>query len=161
MTRSMVRAFACALLVVFSPAWAQQSPIPADAHAGLPGFPHFPPRAKRVIYLHMLGAFSQNDTLDYKPTLEKMHGEELPDSVRGRRRVASRNTVVNWASFPVSVFSTCAASERYASTYCGSSSSTSAWSGVLDVLRRASVLHRSGMSKDAIAGCSAFRLMKE
>jgi hypothetical protein len=68
---------------------AQQSPVPADAHAGLPGFPHFTPRAKRVIYLHMLGAFSQNDTFDYKPTLEKMHGQELPESVRGNRRLST------------------------------------------------------------------------
>jgi len=72
-----------------TPAWAQQSPIPADAHAGLPGFPHFAPKAKRVIYLHMLGAFSQNDTFDYKPTLEKMHGQELPESVRGNRRLST------------------------------------------------------------------------
>ena len=34
-------------------------------------------RAKRVIYLHMLGAISQVDTFDYKPMLEKMHGQEL------------------------------------------------------------------------------------
>ena len=72
-----------------TPAWAQQSPVPADPHAGLPGFPHFAPRAKRVIYLHMLGAFSQNDTFDYKPTLEKMHGQELPESVRGNRRLST------------------------------------------------------------------------
>jgi uncharacterized protein DUF1501 len=82
-----------------SPVWAQQSPIPADAHSGLPGFPHFPPRAKRVIYLHMLGAFSQNDTLDYKPTLERMHGEELPDSVRGTRRLSTM--VRGQTSFPI------------------------------------------------------------
>ncbi|MGH9255806.1 MAG: DUF1501 domain-containing protein [Vicinamibacterales bacterium] len=82
-----------------SPAWAQQSPIPAETHAGLPGFPHFQPRAKRVIYLHMLGAFSQNDTLDYKPTLEKMHGEELPDSVRGTRRLSTM--VRGQTSFPI------------------------------------------------------------
>ena len=81
------------------PAWAQQSPIPADAHAGLPGFPHFQPRAKRIIYLHMLGAFSQNDTLDYKPTLERMHGEELPDSVRGTRRLSTM--VRGQTSFPI------------------------------------------------------------
>src|SRR6185436_11155629 len=68
---------------------AQQLPVPADAHAGLPGFPHFAPTAKRVIYLHMLGAFSQNDTFDYKPTLEKMHGQELPASVMGNRRLST------------------------------------------------------------------------
>src|SRR5688500_9172016 len=72
-----------------TPAWAQQSTVPADPHAGLPGFPHFAPRAKRVIYLHMLGAFSQNGTFAYKPTLEKMHGEELPESVRGNRRLST------------------------------------------------------------------------
>src|SRR4026208_974033 len=71
---------------------AAQSPIPADAHAGLPGFPHFAPTAKRVIYLHMLGAFSQNDTFDYKPTLEKMHGQELPESGRGNRRLSTSAT---------------------------------------------------------------------
>src|ERR1044071_767817 len=72
---------------------AQQSPVPADPHAGLPGFPHFAPRAKRVIYLHMLGAFSQNDTFDYKPTLEKMHGQELPASVMGNRRRSEERRV--------------------------------------------------------------------
>ena len=81
-----------------APAWAQ-SPIPADAHAGLPGFPHFQPRAKRVIYLHMLGAFSQNDTFDYKPTLEKMHGQELPPSVMGNRRLSTM--VKGQTSFPI------------------------------------------------------------
>jgi hypothetical protein len=81
-----------------TPAWAQ-SPIPVDAHAGLPGFPHRPPTAKRVIYLHMLGAFSQNDTFDYKPTLEKMHGQELPDSVRGGRRLSTM--VKGQTSFPI------------------------------------------------------------
>ena len=82
-----------------SPAWAQQSLIPADAHAGLPGFPHFQPRVKRIIYLHMLGAFSQNDTLDYKPILETMHGEELPESVRGTRRLSTM--VRGQTSFPI------------------------------------------------------------
>ncbi len=81
-----------------TPAWAQ-SPIPVDAHAGLPGFPHRPPTAKRVIYLHMLGAFSQNDTFDYKPTLETMHGQELPDSVRGGRRLSTM--VKGQTSFPI------------------------------------------------------------
>jgi hypothetical protein len=82
-----------------TPAWAQQSLIPGDAHAGLPGFPHFTPKAKRVIYLHMLGAFSQNDTFDYKPTLKKMHGEELPSSVMGNRRLSTM--VKGQTSYPI------------------------------------------------------------
>ena len=40
--------------------------------------PDFAPSAKRVIRIHMIGAVSQVDTFDYKPMLEKMHGEELP-----------------------------------------------------------------------------------
>jgi hypothetical protein len=33
---------------------------------GLPGVPHFPPRAKRAIYLFMSGAPSQIDLFDYR-----------------------------------------------------------------------------------------------
>ena len=39
--------------------------------------PHFPPRAKRVIYLHMMGAPSQLDLFDYKPALRKLKGKDL------------------------------------------------------------------------------------
>ena len=60
---------------------------------------HFPPRAKRVIYMHMLGAVSQADTFDYKPVLEKMHGQELPASVRGGMRLSTM--VQGQTSFPV------------------------------------------------------------
>lgn len=48
---------------------------------------HFIPRAKRVIYLFQSGGPSQFELFDYKPTLEKMHGEELPDSVRQGQRL--------------------------------------------------------------------------
>jgi hypothetical protein len=47
-----------------------------------PPFPNFAPRAKRVIYLTQSGAPSQVDLFDYKPLLEKIKGQELPDSVR-------------------------------------------------------------------------------
>ena len=46
-----------------------------------------PPRAKRVIYMFQSGAPSQVDLLDYKPTLEKLHGSELPASVRMGQRL--------------------------------------------------------------------------
>ena len=70
------------------PALAQQPPARADAVSrGVLTAPHFPPKAKRVIYLHMLGAVSQVDTFDYKPMLEKMHGQELP-RVGARHRAA-------------------------------------------------------------------------
>ena len=40
--------------------------------------PHFPPRAKRVIFLFMHGGPSQVDTFDYKPLLKRDHGKPLP-----------------------------------------------------------------------------------
>src|SRR4051794_25962076 len=41
---------------------------------GLPGLPHFAPKAKRVIYLFQSGAPSQMDLFDYKPLLNKLNG---------------------------------------------------------------------------------------
>jgi hypothetical protein len=48
--------------------------------------PHFAPRAKRVIYLHMVGAPSQLDLFDSKPALLKYDGKPCPDEfIRGKR----------------------------------------------------------------------------
>src|ERR1044071_5199064 len=49
--------------------------------------PHFAPKAKRVIYLFQNGAPSQLDLFDYKPLLQKMHGEDLPASIRMGQRL--------------------------------------------------------------------------
>jgi hypothetical protein len=57
--------------------------------AGLPGLPHFTPRAKRVIFLFMGGAPSQLDLYDYKPDLESKYKQPLPDSVRDGQRVTA------------------------------------------------------------------------
>jgi uncharacterized protein (DUF1501 family) len=56
-------------------------------NGGLVGLPHFPPSVKRVILLHQSGGPSQIETFDYKPSLEKLHGTELPDSVRQGQRI--------------------------------------------------------------------------
>jgi hypothetical protein len=53
------------------------------------GLPHFPPRAKRVIYLFMAGGPSQMDLFDYKPALENFHEKELPESVRMGQRITT------------------------------------------------------------------------
>ena len=51
-----------------------------------PRLPHFAPRAKRVIYLHMVGAPSQLDLFDSKPALQKYDGKPCPDEfIRGKR----------------------------------------------------------------------------
>ena len=60
---------------------------------------HFPPRAKRVIYLFMAGGPSQMDLLDYKPTLEKLHETELPASIRMGQRLTGMTS--GQKNFPV------------------------------------------------------------
>ncbi|MEM9080307.1 MAG: DUF1501 domain-containing protein [Verrucomicrobiota bacterium] len=60
---------------------------------------HLEPKAKRVIYLFQSGGPSQMDLFDHKPRLNKEHGQELPDSVRGEQRLTGMST--NQASFPL------------------------------------------------------------
>src|SRR3984893_6184399 len=60
---------------------------------------HFAGRAKRVIDIHMKGAVSQVDTFDYKPEVIKRHGEEIPPSVRGNRKISAMTN--GQTSFPL------------------------------------------------------------
>src|SRR5215813_3729649 len=66
---------------------------------GLAGLPHFPPTAKRVVFLHQSGGPSQMDLFDYKPSLEKYAGTELPGSVRMGQRITGMTS--GQSSFPV------------------------------------------------------------
>ena len=66
---------------------------------GLPGFPNFPPKAKRVIYLHQSGAPSQMDLFDPKPELKQRFAEDLPDSIRRGQRLTGMTS--NQKKFPV------------------------------------------------------------
>ncbi len=61
----------------------------AEKSKGPLGAPHFAPKAKRVIYLFMAGGPSQMELFDYKPTLEKFHETELPDSIRMGQRITT------------------------------------------------------------------------
>src|SRR5262245_57107152 len=45
-----------------------------------PRSPHFTPKAKAVIFLYMVGGPSQMETFDPKPTLDRLHGRQLPQS---------------------------------------------------------------------------------
>src|ERR1044071_7228433 len=56
-------------------------------YGALPGLPHFPPTAKRIIYLFMAGGPSQIDLLDYKPSLKELHETELPETIRMGQRL--------------------------------------------------------------------------
>src|SRR5688572_25368158 len=50
---------------------------------------HFAPKAKRVIYLHMVGGPSQMDLYDYKPVMGEWYDKDLPDSVRMGQRLTT------------------------------------------------------------------------
>jgi len=72
----------------------------ADEPTGaMPGIPHFPPTAKRVIYLFQSGAPSQMDLFDYKPRLRDLARTELPDSIRSGQRLTGMTS--GQTSFPV------------------------------------------------------------
>jgi hypothetical protein len=77
---------------------AQQGPgrVPV---AGLPGLPHFAPKAKRVIYLFQGGGPSQMDMFDYKPELARWNGADLPDSIRKGQRLTAMTAAQS--RFPV------------------------------------------------------------
>ena len=71
----------------------------ANGMGGVLGGPHFTPRVKRVIYLFQSGAPSQLDLFDYKPLLNKMNGEDLPESIRQGQRLTGMTA--GQASFPL------------------------------------------------------------
>lgn len=77
---------------------ARAGAAPAVDH-GVLGGPHFPPKAKRIIYLFMSGGPSQLDLFDYKPLLNQRQGEQLPDSVRGGQRLTGMSG--NQSSIPL------------------------------------------------------------
>jgi hypothetical protein len=78
---------------------AKADPLQKRVHLPQPGFPHFPPTAKRIIYLHMNGGPSQLDTFDYKPGLQDKFDVELPDSVRMGQRITTMTS--GQTRFPV------------------------------------------------------------
>jgi hypothetical protein len=79
---------------------AEASPtLPSQVHPALPGMPHFTPRAKAIIYLHMNGGPSQLDLWDYKPGLEAYFDKDLPASVQGGQRLSTMTS--GQARFPV------------------------------------------------------------
>jgi hypothetical protein len=65
------------------------SPTPGDAAGALPGLAHFAPKAKHVIYLHMVGGPSQMDLFDYKPVMADWYDKDLPDSIRMGQRLTT------------------------------------------------------------------------
>ncbi|NBO46981.1 MAG: DUF1501 domain-containing protein, partial [Actinobacteria bacterium] len=85
-----------ALASLVGQAFGSQS-APATSHQPLG--PHFPGKAKRVIYLHMVGGPSQMDLFDYKPEMMKWFDKDLPDSVRQGQRLTTMTS--GQARFPI------------------------------------------------------------
>src|SRR5947209_4783330 len=70
----------------------------ATTTAGHP-LPHFAPKAKHVIYLHMVGGPPQMDLYDYKPVMKEWYDKDLPDTVRMGQRLTTMTS--GQARFPV------------------------------------------------------------
>src|SRR4029079_4964367 len=79
--------------------FAAAVPKASGINMGLPDFPNFAPKAKRVIYLFQSGAPSQIDSFDYKPNLKEKFAQELPDSIRMGQRLTGMTS--GQKSFPV------------------------------------------------------------
>jgi len=64
---------------------------PQFARANTPGrlAPHFAPKAKHIIYLHMVGGPPQMDLYDYKPVMGEWFDKDLPDSIRMGQRLTT------------------------------------------------------------------------
>src|ERR1700756_5509605 len=69
------------------------------AIGGLPGLPHFAPKARRIIYLFQSGGPSQMELFDYKPRLLDFQGSDLPESIRLGQRLTGMSA--SQSSFPV------------------------------------------------------------
>jgi len=69
------------------------------AEGGLPALPHFAPKAKRVIWLHMVGSPPQMDLFDWKPKMQEYFDKDLPESIRNGQRLTTMTS--GQARFPI------------------------------------------------------------
>ena len=74
---------------------ALASLLSRDGLAEVPARPHFPAKAKRIIYLFMNGAPTHVDLFDYKPKLQAMHGTPIPDEYIGGKRFSTMTGKAN------------------------------------------------------------------
>ncbi|MDG1511243.1 MAG: DUF1501 domain-containing protein [Mariniblastus sp.] len=70
-----------------------------DSRGGAMDQLHHPAKAKRVIFLFQSGGPSQIDLWDHKPHLNKVQGEQLPESIRKGQRLTGMSG--NQSSFPL------------------------------------------------------------
>lgn len=72
---------------------------PADPRVNPWSIPGVAPKAKHVIYLHMVGGPPQMDLYDYKPVMQEWYDKDLPDSVRMGQRLTTMTS--GQARFPI------------------------------------------------------------
>ena len=87
-----------ALAGITAQASAEESPLAAKS-------PHFPAKAKRVIFMFMQGAPSHVDTFDYKPKLAQFNGKDDPIAKgKGRKLLQSpfKFTPAGQSGMPIS-----------------------------------------------------------
>jgi hypothetical protein len=83
--------------VIPSPALAGSPTGGADRTPPVPL--HFAPKAKRVVYLHMVGGPSQMDLFDYKPVMNDWYDKDLPESIRAGQRLTTMTS--GQSRFPI------------------------------------------------------------
>ena len=89
---------ALAELGVASAATAVAPPKYKGVPGALPKL-HFAPKAKRVIYLHMVGGPPQVDLFDYKPKMNDWYDKDLPESIRNGQRLTTMTS--GQSRFPI------------------------------------------------------------
>src|SRR5215813_7095071 len=89
-----------AALAMLAPQWLRANEKQSSAAALVRAIgPHFPPKAKQVIYLHMVGGPAQMDLYDYKPVMQEHYDKDLPESVRMGQRLTTMTS--GQARFPI------------------------------------------------------------
>ena len=86
-----------ALASLMGPKWL--TPSASAAEAIRKNLTNFAPKAKQVIYLHMVGGPPQMDLYDYKPKMKEFFDKDLPDTVRMGQRLTGMTA--NQARFPI------------------------------------------------------------
>jgi Protein of unknown function (DUF1501) len=71
----------------------------ADSVGGSLALPHFPAKAKNIIYLHMVGGPAQMDLFDYKPQMNEWYDKDLPETIRNGQRLTTMTS--GQARFPI------------------------------------------------------------
>ncbi|MGV3772687.1 MAG: DUF1501 domain-containing protein [Verrucomicrobiales bacterium] len=86
-----------AALASMMPKWAFGSTEGSSIQ--VPMGTHFPPKAKNIIYLHMVGGPPQMDLYDHKPVMNDWYDKDLPESIRKGQRLTTMTS--GQSRFPI------------------------------------------------------------